>query len=199
MVKRSWYQSTEAPIRRIWPGDGAARAFLPSPDAFHEGVPAEILAGQSFRVDLALDHHLGRDACVVGSRLPQRAAAVHAVVADERVHDRVLERVAHVQRPGHVGGRDHDAVGLAGVARNEVSPALPAFVPLLLDPMGVVGLVHGGVVHGLGVGLHVLSMGPQLESAVAVLAIAFAAGVASRAAGGNDFRDARGATGLGGH
>ena len=132
-------------------GDGAARVLLPAPDSVHEGAPAERLAGQSLRVDLTLDHHLGRDARVIGARLPERRAPVHAVVADQRVHDRVLERVAHVQGAGHVGGRDHDAVRLRAGAGDEVSLPLPASVPALLYLMGVVGLVHGGLVDGAGV------------------------------------------------
>ena len=124
-------------------GDGAARVLLPAPDAIHEGAPPERLARQAFGVDLALDHHLGGDARVIGARLPQRGASVHPVVADQRVHDRVLERVAHVQRAGHVGRRNHDAVRLAGGGGDEMSLPLPAFVPALLYLVGVVGLVHG--------------------------------------------------------
>ena len=126
-------------------GDGAARVLLPPPDALHEGAAAEVLAGESLGVDLALHHHLGRDARVVGAGLPERPAPVHAVVADQRVHDRVLERVAHVQRAGHVGGRNHDAVRLAAGAGDEVSLPLPALVPPLLYLVGVVGLVHDGI------------------------------------------------------
>jgi hypothetical protein len=55
---------------------------------------------------------------VVGARLPQRVVAAHAVVARQRVHDGLVEAVAHVQRAGDVRRRQQDAeiVGLFGVA-----------------------------------------------------------------------------------
>ena len=122
MVKRSRDQSSEAPMRRSW------RVIVPPDSAFHshtrfdEFLAPEVVARFAFRLELALDHHLGGDAGVVGARLPQRVVAAHAVVAGERVHERVLERVPHVQRAGDVGRRQHDAVGCGrcGVS----SPAL---------------------------------------------------------------------------
>ena len=60
--------------------------------------------------ELLLDDDLRRDAGVVGADLPQRVVAAHAVVADQHVHQRVLERVPHVQRAGDVGRRQLDAV-----------------------------------------------------------------------------------------
>ena len=73
-------------------------------------------------VELALHHHLRRDAGVIGARLPQRVVAAHAVVAGEGVHQRVLERVAHVQRAGDVRRRDHDAIGRARVRAGANQP-----------------------------------------------------------------------------
>jgi hypothetical protein len=43
--------------------------------------------------------------------LPQGVVPRHAVIAGEGVHQGVLESVAHVQRAGDVGRRQHDAVG----------------------------------------------------------------------------------------
>jgi hypothetical protein len=67
-----------------------------------------------WRIELALDDDLGGDAGVVGARLPQRVVAAHAVVARQRVHERLVEAVAHVQRAGDVRRRQQDAeaVGL---------------------------------------------------------------------------------------
>ena len=59
-------------------------------------------------LELALDDDLRRDAGMVGARHPQRVVAAHAVVARQRVHDGVLERVPHVQRAGHVRRRQLD-------------------------------------------------------------------------------------------
>ncbi len=60
---------------------------------------------------LALDHHLGRDAGMVGAGLPQHVAAAHALEPAQDVLQRVVERVAHMQRAGHVRRRDHDGKG----------------------------------------------------------------------------------------
>ena len=84
-------------------------------------------------VELALDHDLRGDAGVVGARLPQRVVAPHAVVADQRVHQGVLEGVAHVQRAGDVGRRQHDAVGVGlpgSVGGLEIAVRFPQRVPV---------------------------------------------------------------------
>ena len=57
---------------------------------------------------LALHHHLGGDAGVVGPGQPQRRRPAHALEADQDVLKRVVERMADVQRPGHVRRRDDD-------------------------------------------------------------------------------------------
>ena len=75
--------------------------------------------------EIARNHHLGGDAGVVYAHLPQRAMAAHAVVADQRVLQRVLERVAHVQRAGDVGRRQQDAVGGAVALRREYAARFP--------------------------------------------------------------------------
>ena len=54
---------------------------------------------------LALYHHLGGDAGVVGAHLPEGVAALHPAVTNQRIHDGVLERVTHVRAFGHIGGR----------------------------------------------------------------------------------------------
>ena len=122
--------------------DRAAGFLLPAPDALVEGLAAELVARLALGVELALDHHLGRDARVVRAGLPERAIARHAVVARERVHDRVLERMAHVQRAGHVRRRNDDAEGRAVARRGEEAFVLPAAVDALFDVARRVGLVH---------------------------------------------------------
>ena len=112
-----------------------------------KGLAAEVVAGLALGLKLALDHHLGGDAGVVGARLPQGVVALHAVIADQRVHDRVLERVAHVQAAGDIRRRDHDAVGFAVARRGEIAGLFPGLVQAQLDGVRVVGLVErrGGV------------------------------------------------------
>ncbi len=113
--------------------DLAARVLLPVPDALHEFLAAEFAPGGAFGIQQALDDHLCRDARVVHSRLPERAIPGHALVARQRVHDRVLERVAHVQRARDVGRWDHDAIRLAVALRGEITAFFPALIDALLD------------------------------------------------------------------
>src|SRR5439155_6259800 len=59
----------------------------------------------------------------------------HAAQADYRVLDRAVERVAHVQRAGHVRRRDRDREVLGGVALGlgmEYARLLPALEDALL-------------------------------------------------------------------
>jgi hypothetical protein len=93
--------------------DRVTRLFFPLPHAFDEKIAPEIMARFAFDLELALDDHLRRNAGVIGADLPERVVALHAVIADERIHQRVLECVAHVQTAGHVRRRDHDAVRLS--------------------------------------------------------------------------------------
>ena len=108
MVKYSRDQSTEAPRRFIWSSDGGAVGLRPAPDALDEGFAAEVFAGGAFGGELALDHHLGGDAGVVGAGDPEGGVAEHAVPAGEDVHLGLVEHVAHVQAAGDVGRREED-------------------------------------------------------------------------------------------
>jgi hypothetical protein len=82
--------------------DGVARLLLPLPDAVDEILPCHVAPLQALLLELALHHDLGRDAGVVGSGKPQRVEPAHPVVAGQRVHDRVVERMPHVQNAGYV-------------------------------------------------------------------------------------------------
>ena len=62
---------------------------------------------------------------MVGAHLPEGAFALHTCETNQGVHQRVLERMPHVQGAGDVGRRDHDAVGLALLAGIEESGSLP--------------------------------------------------------------------------
>ena len=88
--------------------DLAAGLGLPLPDPLDERLAAEVVPGQALLGQLALDHVLRGDAGVVHARQPERVVALHPPAADQRVHQRVLERVAEVQRAGHVRRRDDD-------------------------------------------------------------------------------------------
>ena len=71
---------------------------LPFPDALEERLaPHLAAAGQLALHQLPLDHHLRRDAGVIGARLPQHVLAAHALEAAQHVLQRVVERMAHMQ------------------------------------------------------------------------------------------------------
>ena len=88
----------------------------------------------AFARELALDDHLRRDAGVVGAASAtacrSRACGGSAISASMQ---RVLERVAHVQRAGDVRRRQQDAVRLAVAARREHAAGFPLGVPLRLE------------------------------------------------------------------
>ena len=110
--------------------DDAAVLLAPAPHALDERVAAELLARCPLAAQQLLDLRLGRDPGVVGAERPARAPAAHAVVADQAVLDRAVQRVAHVQRAGHVRRRDRDREVLLrralrlGVEQARLEPAL---------------------------------------------------------------------------
>lgn len=116
------------------PEDLAAVLFLPLPDALDERLTAEVLPRLALLGELLLDLVLRRDTRVVHPRQPQRLEALHALTTRQRVHERVLEGVPQVQRPGDVRRRDDDGVrGLVALrVGGEVTPLDPALVQLPL-------------------------------------------------------------------
>ncbi len=83
----------------------AAVLPLPLPHPFDERFPAHVLPLLALTCKLALHHHLRSNAGVVGPRKPQRGKTAHAPPADDDVHLRLIEHVAHVQASGDVGRR----------------------------------------------------------------------------------------------
>ncbi len=138
------------------PGDGVARLLFPVPHAGDEIFTAQRVPALALLLQLALHHDLRGDAGVVGARHPQRVVALHAVVARQAVHDGLVERVAHVQRAGHVGRRQLDGEVLAarrglgaGLAAAAIAGAaqaglLPRRAPLRLDGGGLEGFGQAG-------------------------------------------------------
>ena len=99
--------------------DGGAVLGFPVPDmaqeffARHVGAAAVAVTGELF-----FHLKLRGNARMVLTRLPERVVALHPVPAHQDIHERVVEGMAHVQRTGDVGGRQHDAkavvAGLVG-------------------------------------------------------------------------------------
>ncbi len=123
--------------------DIAAGMLLPLPHAAGEFLAPEREPVAAFGRQQPLHDHLGGDARMIGAALPQGVVAAHPVMADQGVHDGLLECMPHVQVAGHIGRWDRDAVGSAGSARTEIPALFPFGVPAVLDFLGLVGLVHG--------------------------------------------------------
>ena len=116
--------------------------LFPAPHAAQKFFAPDVVSRHAFGIELALDDHLGRDAGVIGARLPEGVVALHAVITHQGIHDGVLEGVTHVQAARDIGRRNHDAVGLTLATRLEVAIFFPYPVPGLLYFPGVVGLIH---------------------------------------------------------
>ena len=121
-----------------------ARLLFPFPYLVQEGVAAQVVTGlATFRSEFALDDHLGGNTCVIGSHLPQRLGAFHALIAGERIHDRILKRMPHVKAAGDIGRWDHDAVGRAISGGGEIPFFLPGLVPLAFNVRRLKCFIHG--------------------------------------------------------
>src|SRR5436190_9976672 len=111
------------------------RAILPPPlpDALDERLSPELVAVDALGPQLLLDHRLGGDPGVVGAEDPERVPPPHPVEAGQRVLDRAVERVPHVEGAGDVRRRDRDRVVLAG-RTGRLGVEVAALEPAVEDP-----------------------------------------------------------------
>ena len=88
---------------------------------------------------------------MVGAGQPQGLIALHPPPADEDVLQGVIQRVAHMQLAGDIGGRDDDGIGwlFAFGIGVEVVFLQPERIGAVLDLLGVIDLFqlfcHWGV------------------------------------------------------
>ena len=122
--------------------DITAGLIFPFPDFIEEFFATQVVAVQTLCFDLTLNQHLGGDTGVVGARLPQGVATLHAAETDQGVHDRVVETVTHVKAAGDVRRRDHDGVRVARALRGKIILFFPGFVPGSFNGVRLVGLIH---------------------------------------------------------
>ena len=89
--------------------DDVAGRLLPLPDLFEERLAAEVVPTLvAVALDLLLDDGLGGDASVVAAGNPERPLPGHSVPPNDRVFDRIGERVAKMKRARYVRRRDYD-------------------------------------------------------------------------------------------
>ena len=106
--------------------------MLPVPDALEKLLAPEIIAGEVLILaQLLLDLDLRGNAGMVGAGDPQRAEALHPLVADENVLERLVQRVPHVELPRDVRGRNDDRERRLAVVHIGGKIALVA--PILID------------------------------------------------------------------
>ena len=122
----------------------AAGEVFPRPHFFQEFFTPQIVARHAFGGKLPLHHNLRGNARMVGARNPSGVAAFHAVIAREAVHNRLVERVPHVQRAGYVGRRklDGETFG-AGEIGGEIALFFPVLIVFGFDFGGGVFVEHG--------------------------------------------------------
>jgi hypothetical protein len=133
-------------------GDLASAFGLPFPDEIDEPIAGHVGALAPLSFELALDDHLGCNSGMIHADHPKRILPLQARVADEDVLERVVERVADMERAGHVRRRDDDREGLGvGALRAEQPPLLPIRIPAGLDRGRVESLrqfAHAGALNG---------------------------------------------------
>ncbi len=121
-------------------GDFPAALFLPFPHLGDEILAGEIGALLLALGHLPLNHHLRRDAGVIGADHPQRILALQARMAREDVLQGIVERVPDMERARHVGRRVDDRPRLGtGAVGVEQPLRLPMRIPALFDFGGVEG------------------------------------------------------------
>jgi hypothetical protein len=129
----------------------------PVPHARLERLPAEVLACLPLLGQFLLDRVLSRDAGVVVAGLKEDVLPAHPLPAHERVGQRDLQRVPHVQLAGDVRRwvRDDEALARLIGVRVVQTLLLPRALPALLDALRTVPRLHLAIV-GTGRGMTAL-------------------------------------------
>ena len=124
----------------------AARLVLPLPHRFEEFLAPHRHAALLPLGQLPFDHQLGGDAGMVHARLPQHILAPHPLEPGQGVLQRVVQRMADMQPPGHVRRRDYDA------ERFRIRPAPggkgAGFQPLGINPLFDIAGIESLFEHG---------------------------------------------------
>ena len=125
--------------------DDAVAVFLfPFPDKLGKFLSAEVIAGEPlFLAEVFLDLYLRGDAGMVCAGNPERAVALHALEADERILKSLIERMTHMKLPRYIGRRDNDGEGLFFLVSRgcEISALAPALIERTFKRRGIVCFV----------------------------------------------------------
>ena len=110
---------------------------------------SRLAAVQALFGELSLDHHLCRDAGVIGAGQPECVIAEHAMPADGDIDLGVLQHVANVERARDVGRRNYERKYPAGsLGRGAEDPGVdPPLRPMRLEPLWLVNFLnlHGEI------------------------------------------------------
>ena len=94
-------------------------------------------------LQLSFHEHLGGDAGVVGSHLPEGVVTLHAMVANERIHDGLLKAVTHMQGASDIGGWNRDRERFFTALWREIAIFFPGLVPAVFYACGRKYFIHG--------------------------------------------------------
>ena len=98
----------------------------------------------AFCLQLPFDYILGGNASMVHAGHPERIASLHTSPADQNILKGIIQRMADMERTGHVRRWDHDGIGLSGIGRVGVKqPGVdPVLIPAIFDVMRAIGLIE---------------------------------------------------------
>ena len=105
---------------------------------------------------------------MVRTRLPEHIAAAHALEAAENILQRVVERVAHMERARHIRWRDDNRVGFRGFALGtagfECAFLLPHIANACFHCCRIEPIVHHEKIIPAGIGPKALNEGARKRS-----------------------------------
>ena len=111
--------------------DAAAVLLFPFPGILQELFPTDLMLIDSLLFQHISHLDLRRNSRVVGSRLPQRLIALHALITDQDILHGIVQRVSHVKLPGYIGRRHHN--GKRFLVRINFSVEILLLQPFLID------------------------------------------------------------------
>ena len=132
---------TAADLLELLQNSGAV-LILPLPAVLQKLLAADLMLVDALVLEHVRDLDLGRDGCMIGSRLPQRLVPFHPLPADQNVLHGIVKRMPHVQLPCDIRRRHDD--GKWFFVRIHLCVKVSLLQPPVIDPV-----LHSGRVIGL--------------------------------------------------